>query len=137
VTLFFAGRGLLAELRRVRELTEIRHEEDADRMISEGTEDGISYPHSDTCFYADGVFFCLAIKLETLQKLCESSSFDLRSAYGILIFNRSDHSADHIPELFALFRSGQPRDRREIFCLKISPATTAENETKPSRHCIS
>lgn len=40
ISLFFAARGIAAELRRVRELTEITHQENEDRMISEGTEDG-------------------------------------------------------------------------------------------------
>lgn len=40
VSLFFAVRGIAAELRRVRELTEIKQVEKEDRIISEGTEDG-------------------------------------------------------------------------------------------------
>ncbi|KAL2004990.1 hypothetical protein VTN00DRAFT_2840 [Thermoascus crustaceus] len=69
VSLFFAARGIAAELRRVRELTEITHQENEDRMISEGTED--------------------ALKLETLQKLSESTSFDLRAAALRIISERS------------------------------------------------
>ena len=40
-SLFLAARGILGELRRIRKLTEIRNDEGEDRMISEGTEDGI------------------------------------------------------------------------------------------------
>ncbi|KAI9044611.1 uncharacterized protein KD926_000522 [Aspergillus affinis] len=61
VTLFFAVRGIATDLRRVRDLTEIKHVEKEDRMISEGTED--------------------ALKLDTLLKLSESTNHDLRAAY--------------------------------------------------------
>lgn len=40
VSLFFAVRGIVTDLRRVRDLTEIKHVEKEDKMISEGTEDG-------------------------------------------------------------------------------------------------
>ncbi|KAK2784686.1 hypothetical protein FQN52_008914 [Onygenales sp. PD_12] len=69
VTLFFAARGIGAELYRVRELTAIRKGEKEDQVIGEGTED--------------------ALKLETLQKLSESTSFDLRSAALRIISERS------------------------------------------------
>lgn len=38
--MFFAVRGVAADLRRVRDLTEIKQVEKEDKMISEGTEDG-------------------------------------------------------------------------------------------------
>jgi hypothetical protein len=41
VSLFFAVRGIAADLRRVSDLTEIKHVEKEDKIISEGTEDGI------------------------------------------------------------------------------------------------
>lgn len=41
VSLFFAVRGIAAKLNTVRDLTEIKSVEKEDRMISEGTEDGI------------------------------------------------------------------------------------------------
>ncbi|KAK2796758.1 hypothetical protein FQN50_009439 [Emmonsiellopsis sp. PD_5] len=69
VTFFFAARGIGAELYRVRELTAIRKGEKEDQVIGEGTED--------------------ALKLETLQKLSESTSFDLRSAALRIISERS------------------------------------------------
>ncbi|OJD14318.1 hypothetical protein AJ78_05313 [Emergomyces pasteurianus Ep9510] len=69
VTLFFAVRGIAAELHRIRELTAIRNGEKDDQVIGEGTED--------------------ALKLETLQKLSESTSFDLRAAALRIISERS------------------------------------------------
>ncbi|QSS53564.1 hypothetical protein I7I53_00859 [Histoplasma capsulatum var. duboisii H88] len=68
-TLFFAVRGVAAELHRIRELTTIRNGEKDDQVIGEGTED--------------------ALKLETLQKLSESTSFDLRAAALRIISERS------------------------------------------------
>ncbi|KAE8330472.1 hypothetical protein BDV39DRAFT_170227 [Aspergillus sergii] len=69
VSLFFAVRGIVTDLRRVRDLTEIKHVEKEDKMISEGTED--------------------ALKLDTLLKLSESTSYDLRAAALRIIAERS------------------------------------------------
>ncbi|KLJ06951.1 hypothetical protein EMPG_17559 [Blastomyces silverae] len=69
VTLFFAVRGIAAELHRIRELTAIRNGDKDDQVIGEGTED--------------------ALKLETLEKLSESTSFDLRAAALRIISERS------------------------------------------------
>ncbi|KKZ63979.1 hypothetical protein EMCG_01733 [[Emmonsia] crescens] len=69
ITLFFAVRGIAAELHRIRELTAIRNGDKDDQVIGEGTED--------------------ALKLETLQKLSESTSFDLRAASLRIISERS------------------------------------------------
>jgi hypothetical protein len=41
MSLFFVARIIANELQRVRELTEIKHKESEDRMISQGTEDGM------------------------------------------------------------------------------------------------
>jgi hypothetical protein len=41
VSLFFAVRGIVADLRRVSDLTEIKQVEKEDKIISEGTEDGM------------------------------------------------------------------------------------------------
>lgn len=38
---YFAARGIVADLHRVRELTEIKHDDNEERMISQGTEDGM------------------------------------------------------------------------------------------------
>ncbi|KAK2873452.1 hypothetical protein FQN49_002359 [Arthroderma sp. PD_2] len=56
VTLFFAARGIAAELYRVKDLTEIRKVEKEEPVIGQATED------------------------ETLERLSGSSSFDLRAA---------------------------------------------------------
>jgi hypothetical protein len=42
VSLFFAVRGIAADLHRVNELTEIKNDDNDDKIISEGTEDGRS-----------------------------------------------------------------------------------------------
>lgn len=73
VSLFFAVRGIAAELRQVRDLTEIKQVEKEDRIINQGTED--------------------ALKLETLLKLSESTSHDLRAAALRIICERSTNSA--------------------------------------------
>jgi len=41
VSLFFAARGIVSDLRQVVDLTEIKHSEKEDKIISEGTEDGM------------------------------------------------------------------------------------------------
>ncbi|KAL4883637.1 hypothetical protein BJY04DRAFT_215991 [Aspergillus karnatakaensis] len=69
VSLFFAVRGIAADLYRVHELTEIKNEDTDDKIISEGTED--------------------ALKLDTLLKLSNSTSYDLRSAALRIIAERS------------------------------------------------
>ncbi|KAF7117230.1 hypothetical protein CNMCM5793_005986 [Aspergillus hiratsukae] len=69
VSLFFAVRGIAADLRRVSDLTEIKHVEKEDKIISEGTED--------------------ALKLDTLLKLSDSTSYDLRAAALRIIAERS------------------------------------------------
>lgn len=42
ISLFFAVRGIATDLRQVIDLTEIKHAEREDKIISEGTEDGTS-----------------------------------------------------------------------------------------------
>ncbi|KAL4872178.1 hypothetical protein BDV12DRAFT_193624 [Aspergillus spectabilis] len=69
VSLFFAVRGIAADLYQVNELTEIKNDNNDDKIISEGTED--------------------ALKLDTLLKLSNSTSYDLRSAALRIIAERS------------------------------------------------
>ncbi|KAL4913160.1 hypothetical protein BDW62DRAFT_220848 [Aspergillus aurantiobrunneus] len=69
VSLFFAVRGIAADLRSVNELTEIKNDENDDKIINEGTED--------------------ALRLDTLLKLSNSTSYDLRSAALRIIAERS------------------------------------------------
>ncbi|KAJ5177510.1 Armadillo-like helical [Penicillium coprophilum] len=68
VSLFFAIRGIATDLRQVVDLTEIKHVEKEDKIISEGTEE--------------------ALKLDTLLKLSQSTSHDLRAAALRIISER-------------------------------------------------
>jgi hypothetical protein len=79
VSLFFAARGIVTDLRRVRDLTEIKQVEKEDKMISEGTEDGSLYWSDMMLPTTNDV---TALHLDTLLKLSESTSYDLRAAYG-------------------------------------------------------
>ncbi|KAK2759091.1 hypothetical protein FQN54_003190 [Arachnomyces sp. PD_36] len=69
VSLFLAARSVSQVLYQVRELTQIKNDEKEDHVIGEGTEE--------------------ALKLETLQKLSESTSFDLRTAALRIVSDRS------------------------------------------------
>ncbi|KAJ5675838.1 hypothetical protein N7462_008735 [Penicillium macrosclerotiorum] len=69
ISLFFAVRGIATDLRQVVDLTEIKHVEKEDKIISEGTEE--------------------VLKLDTLLKLSESTSHDLRAAALRIISERS------------------------------------------------
>ncbi|KAL1960791.1 hypothetical protein VTO42DRAFT_6621 [Malbranchea cinnamomea] len=69
ITLFFAARGIAAELQRVRTLTEIRKVEKEEDILGEATED--------------------ALKLDTLQKLSETPSYELRAAALKIVAERS------------------------------------------------
>ncbi|OGE52664.1 hypothetical protein PENARI_c009G01689 [Penicillium arizonense] len=69
VSLFFAVRGIATDLRHVVDLTEIKQVENDDKIISEGTEE--------------------ALKLDTLLKLSQSTSHDLRAAALRIISERS------------------------------------------------
>lgn len=80
ISLFFAVRGITTDLRQVVDLTEIKHVETEDKIISEGTEEGAQDP-SDTSRMMTDIISVPALKLDTLLKLSESTSHDLRSAY--------------------------------------------------------
>ncbi|OQD78371.1 hypothetical protein PENDEC_c001G07079 [Penicillium decumbens] len=69
ISLFFAARGIITDLRQVVDLTEIKHNEREDKIISEGTED--------------------VLKLDTLLKLSGSTSHDLRAAALRIVSERS------------------------------------------------
>ncbi|KAJ5246994.1 Armadillo-like helical [Penicillium chermesinum] len=69
ISLFFAVRGIATDIRQVVDLTEIKRDEREDKIISEGTEE--------------------ALKLDTLLKLSESTSHDLRAAALRIISERS------------------------------------------------
>lgn len=76
-------RGIISDLRKVVDLTEINHPEKEDKIISEGTEECMYlFPRlelSPTNLHS-------VLKLETLLKLSESTSYELRSAYEYLSF---------------------------------------------------
>jgi hypothetical protein len=51
VSLFFAVRGIAADLQSVNELTEIKNNDSDDKIISEGTEDGTENTQYSICTY--------------------------------------------------------------------------------------
>ncbi|KAJ6109722.1 Armadillo-like helical [Penicillium sp. IBT 16267x] len=69
ISLFFAVRGIATDLRQVVDLTEVKHVDREEKIISEGTEE--------------------ALKLDTLLKLSSSTSHDLRAAALRIIAERS------------------------------------------------
>lgn len=73
-------RGIATDLRQVVDLTEIKHIEREDKIISEGTEEGECYLCSNISPTAYINIFSV-LKLDTLLKLSESTSHDLRAAY--------------------------------------------------------
>lgn len=85
MSLFFAIRGIAADLRRVSDLTEIKHVEKEDKIISEGTEDGTLNDFKRDIFR--GLTSIAALKLDTLLKLSDSTSYDLRAAYAAPAFH--------------------------------------------------
>ena len=83
VTLYFAGRGILAELHRIRDLTAIRNADKDENVLGEATEDGIPLPFilcTLNHFIQDLTVHFQALNLDTLQKLSEAPSYELRSA---------------------------------------------------------
>ncbi|EZF35645.1 hypothetical protein TMEN_2710 [Trichophyton mentagrophytes] len=91
VTLFFATQRIIAELYQVKDLTEIRKIEKEDPVIGQATED--------------------ALRLETLQRLAGSSSFDLRAAALRIISERSTKGTTK--ELLLDDLAGDDPERRE------------------------
>ena len=55
VSLFFAVRGIATDLRQVVDLTEIKHVEQEDKIISEGTEEGMRFISRFCRLYADSL----------------------------------------------------------------------------------
>ena len=85
VSLFFAVRGIVSDLRQVVDLTEIKHVEKDDKIISEGTEEG-TYIFRLIQILATNSRS--ALRLDTLLKLSKSTSYDLRSSYAELYHSR-------------------------------------------------
>lgn len=103
-------RGIATDLRQVVDLTEIKHAEREDKIISEGTEDGrqagnIKMMLSD---------IMSVLKLDTLLKLSESTSHDLRAAYDKPPNERCGKPTNPYIGPCASSLSGQQRDRRAI-----------------------
>lgn len=80
VSLFLAARRVSEVLYQVRELTQIKREEKDDHVIGEGTEEGICRHLRSLYLDLELISVLEALKLETLQKLSESTSYDLRTA---------------------------------------------------------
>jgi hypothetical protein len=71
----------------VSDLTEIKHVEKEDKIISEGTEDGML--NVATRGFPVTLTSIAALKLDTLLKLSDSTSYDLRAAALRIIAERS------------------------------------------------
>ncbi|CAL5868664.1 uncharacterized protein PFLUO_LOCUS2891 [Penicillium psychrofluorescens] len=97
ISLFFAVRGITTDLRQVVDLTEIKHVETEDKIISEGTEE--------------------ALKLDTLLKLSESTSHDLRSAALRIISERSTKGGTRDLLLEDLASKSKPKRARALNAL--------------------
>ncbi|KAK2741020.1 hypothetical protein FQN57_005756 [Myotisia sp. PD_48] len=82
-SLYLAAHLITTELHRVKGFAEIKKKEEEEHLIGQATED--------------------ALKLETLAKLSESSSFDLRAALVPQYF--TNHEMDDIDSLFSHRRS--------------------------------
>ncbi|KAJ5491524.1 hypothetical protein N7539_003091 [Penicillium diatomitis] len=91
VSLFFAVRGIVHDLRRVVELTEIKHVEKEDKIISDGAED--------------------VLKLDTLLTLSQSTSHELRSAALRIISERATKGPAR--DLLLEDLSSKNKDRRD------------------------
>lgn len=81
ISLFFAVRGIATDIRQVVDLTEIKRDEREDKIISEGTEEGMLFQAYSMPIKLDTDQIFSALKLDTLLKLSESTSHDLRAAY--------------------------------------------------------
>ncbi|KAF3482158.1 uncharacterized protein GIQ15_04917 [Arthroderma uncinatum] len=105
VTLFFAARGIAAELYRVKDLTEIRKLEKEEPVIGQATED--------------------ALRLETLQRLSGSSSFDLRAAALRIVSERSTKGSTKELLLDDLASEDPERRRKALNALSFLISSTA------------
>ncbi|CAG8903008.1 unnamed protein product [Penicillium egyptiacum] len=109
VSLFFAIRGIATDLRQVVDLTEIKHVEKEDRIISEGTEE--------------------ALKLDTLLKLSQSTSHDLRAAALRIISERSTKGDTRDLLLEELASSNKVQQRRALNALDFLVSNRALTRT--------
>ncbi|CAI7588782.1 unnamed protein product [Penicillium palitans] len=109
VSLFFAIRGIATDLRQVVDLTEIKHVEKEDKIISEGTEE--------------------ALKLDTLLKLSQSTSHDLRAAALRIISERSTKGDTRDLLLEELASKNKVHQRRALNALNFLVSNRALTRT--------
>ncbi|KAJ5457103.1 hypothetical protein N7530_012377 [Penicillium desertorum] len=109
VSLFFAIRGIATDLRQVVDLTEIKHVEKEDKIISEGTEE--------------------ALKLDTLLKLSQSTSHDLRAAALRIISERSTKGDTRDLLLEELASRNKVQQRRALNALNFLVSNRALTRT--------
>ncbi|KAJ5902402.1 hypothetical protein N7495_002930 [Penicillium taxi] len=109
ISLFFAVRGITTDLRQVVDLTEIKHVEKEDRIISDGTEE--------------------ALKLDTLLKLSESTSHELRSASLRIIAERSSKGESRDLLLEDLSSKNKVRQNKALTALHFLVSNRALSRT--------
>ncbi|PYI06249.1 hypothetical protein BO78DRAFT_429938 [Aspergillus sclerotiicarbonarius CBS 121057] len=109
VSLFFAVRGIVTDLRRVGELTEIKHVEKEDSMINQGTED--------------------ALNLDTLLKLSDSTNYDLRAAAVRIIAERSTKGETRDLLLRDLASKNKPRRGKALSAMYFLVSNRALSQT--------
>ncbi|KAJ5677407.1 uncharacterized protein N7477_003040 [Penicillium maclennaniae] len=114
ISLFFAVRGIVSDLRQVVDLTEIKHNDREDKIISEGTED--------------------VLKLDTLLKLSESTSHDLRAAALRIISERSTKGETRNLLLEDLDCKDKVRQARALTALHFLVSNRALSRTSVCTH---
>ncbi|KAI9741088.1 MAG: hypothetical protein M1834_002801 [Cirrosporium novae-zelandiae] len=79
VAAFFAIKSIGSKLQELRELSEVKHDDQTKRLINpEETEDGTTVPMSTLAPYAEAA--TQALKLDSLSKLTEGSVYEIRTA---------------------------------------------------------
>ncbi|KAJ5558163.1 hypothetical protein N7535_008379 [Penicillium sp. DV-2018c] len=109
VSLVFVIRSITTELRQVVDLTEIQHPEKEDKIISEGTEE--------------------ALKLDTLLKLSQSTSYDLRASALRIISERSTRGDTRDLLLRDLASKGKAQQQRALNALNFLVSNHALTRT--------
>ncbi|KAJ5806187.1 uncharacterized protein N7503_003789 [Penicillium pulvis] len=109
ISLFFAVRGIATDLRQVVDLTEVKHVDREEKIISEGTEE--------------------ALKLDTLLKLSSSTSHDLRAAALRIIAERSTKGETRDILLDDLSSKNKVRQGRALTALNFLVSNRALSRT--------
>ncbi|OKL56862.1 hypothetical protein UA08_07829 [Talaromyces atroroseus] len=110
---FVAARRIVHDLYQVRELTQITRPENDERMISQGTEDG-TYVYSLRYYELFPNLTLAALKLETLHKLTESPSYELRGASLRIISERATKESSRDQLLKDLTSDSKRRRNRAL-----------------------